>query len=99
MTKDVRWRAEDHAWWSPLAADHIVGDQAVSAEHELHRTLALSDAALAEKKQADPKDVDEHAMERGGWRQLFIQKCVKGIDRTARASLTHEQRRAGRLRG
>ena len=49
----------------PLHVDDVVGDEAVAAHDEVERDLALADAGLAEQQDADPEDVEQHAVHRG----------------------------------
>src|SRR4051812_46341462 len=99
MPQHVRRRAEDHARWTPLAADDVVGDEAVAAEHELDGALALADATLAEQQEPDAEDIDQHAVKRCRWRELLVEQCVERVDRSTRARIAHEERRRRRLGG
>ena len=80
MPQHVGRRAEHHARRSPLAANDVVGDEAVAAQDQLDRTFALADAALAEKEQADTEHVDEHAVERRRRRELLVEERVERVD-------------------
>ena len=90
--------AEHHAGRAVVALDHVVGDQAVAAHHELERALALADAALAEQEHADLEHVDEHAVDARARREPFVEQRVEARDGRRRALRADDQRRAGALR-
>ena len=91
--------AEDHARRAVVALDHVVGDQAVAAHHEIERALALADRARADEQEAHAEHVDQHAVERGAWGEAIVEQRVDRGDGAARALFGHEERRAAVVGG
>jgi hypothetical protein len=81
--------SEDHSRRSPVASHDVVGNESVVTHHELERTLAFSDAALAEKQDADTEYVDENAVELRVRREPVVEECVERVDGAERPSLTN----------
>ncbi len=99
VAQEFRGLPEDHARRAPVAADDVVGHEAVAAHHELERALALADAALAEQESPHPEDVDEHTVQLQARREAVVEDGVQRVDGPARARVGHEQRSPRRLRG
>src|SRR5262249_26457245 len=99
MPEQIGGSADDPGPAGPAALDHDVGDEAVAAEHELERALALADAALAKNEHAHPVDVDEDSVQRRGRSESIVEHGVERVDGAARSALRDEERRAGRFGG
>ena len=63
VAREVRARA-DEVRADPPDLDDVIGDEPVAPDDEIERALALPDAALADRRSAEPVDVDEDAVER-----------------------------------
>ena len=48
---------------APADFDGVVGDQAMAADDQIERALALADAALAGDQDAEPEDVHQHGVD------------------------------------
>ena len=89
--------AEHHARRAVVALDHVVGDEAVAAHHQLERALALADAALAEQQQADART--RRPARRGGAiarREPLVEQRVEALIVQLDRSCDEQQRRPGR---
>src|SRR5439155_7533025 len=84
----------------PLATNHddVVGDEAMTATHEIQRRLALANAALPEDERTEVKDLEERAMELRLRRQAPLEPQRDAADQDRAAEPRPEQRHAGAIR-
>ena len=97
VPKEVCRPTEDRPGGTPVASHDVVRDQSVTAHHELEGTLALANPALALEQDADPVDIDEHAVELRVRRQPFVEHRVQRVDGAARSGVGDKEGRARRL--
>ncbi len=97
MSKKVRGATEDDPGWPPVAADDVIGDQPVTAHHELERALAFADPAFALEQNADPVDIHEHPVQLRVRRKPIVEHRVQRVDGSARSGVGDEEGSASRL--
>jgi hypothetical protein len=91
VPKQIRRCPEHDPRRAPVALDDVVGDEAMSAQDELERALALSDSALAEQEKPDTEDVDEDTVQRRLRGKPIVQHSMYGVDRAARTTVRNEK--------
>ena len=66
--------AAEHERLRPAAQlNRVVGDQAMAADDEVERALALADAALADDQHAEPEDVHQDAVNDAARGQIGVE--------------------------
>src|SRR2546428_8553886 len=59
MAQQIVRVSEEDVVGMTLDDDHVIGDEAMAAIHEIERAFALADAAVTEKQNADAVDVEK----------------------------------------
>ena len=80
---------------APARDDEIVGDEAMSALHEIEHALRFADAALADEQQADAEDVGERAMKIRRRREFLLEPRLDARVELVRLEPRRDDRNAG----
>ena len=75
-----------------LHVHDVVCHQPVAAQHQIQRTLALADAALAEDQDAHAQDVEQHPVQAGAGRERILQEALDVHDEHRRELLGAQER-------
>ena len=77
---------------APADFDRVVGDQAVAADDQVERALALADAALAGDQHAEAEDVHQHGVDHRALGERVLENRRQLGDRGRRGDGGLEQR-------
>jgi hypothetical protein len=80
MASQFRTGADQVGLAAPPHLHRVVGNQAVAADDQIQRTLALADAAVAGDQHAQTEDIHENAMNDLTYRQQVLEQDVDLCD-------------------
>ena len=83
MPGQLRAAAEHERLGAAPQLHRVVGHQAVAADDQVERALALADAALPDHSTPSPEDVHQHAVERDARRQQIVEDPAEPRHRVA----------------
>ena len=85
MVLDEVTRCADDDIGQALAdLDDVIGDQAVTAQHQIQGGFTLTDARLAQQQHAHTQHIDEDAVDRGGGGQPQLQQLLHSVNKHRR---------------
>ncbi len=89
--------SQDERLRAAAELDGVVGDQAMTTDHQIERTFALADPALPYHQDAEPQDVQQHAVDDAPGREVRIENGGQARHRLRRGGTGSEQRHLRRV--
>ena len=98
MPRQLRTRADQNRLRAPPHLHRVVRDQAMAADDQVERALALADAALAGDEDAQTEHVHQHGVHDACARPAVLEHRRELGDRGRRGSAGVDERQAARAR-